>query len=147
MIKFCPNCYKNHINHSGCNNGYYWCLQEDVDTCWIDGCNQTLINIDFPATDFKILTEVSSDLSFYKAMIDLHEKDIIEYELKMGQFRNQAEQQKSIQNVQSRQESNVPKCPRCGSTQIQMVPRRFSLLTGFATNKTDRVCVNCKYKW
>lgn len=43
--------------------------------------------------------------------------------------------------------ANTPQCPKCGSTAIQMVPRKFSLLTGFATNKVDRVCVNCKYKW
>lgn len=47
----------------------------------------------------------------------------------------------------SMQENNIPRCPKCGSTQIQMVNRKFSLLTGFATNKVDRVCVNCKYKW
>ena len=39
------------------------------------------------------------------------------------------------------------RCPRCGSTQIQMVPRKWSPLTGFLTNKVDRVCVNCKKKF
>ena len=42
---------------------------------------------------------------------------------------------------------NEVKCPWCGSTQIQMVPRKWSLLTGFLTNKVDRVCVNCKKKF
>ena len=39
------------------------------------------------------------------------------------------------------------KCPECGSTNIQVVPRKWSLFTGIFTNATDRVCVNCKYKW
>lgn len=39
------------------------------------------------------------------------------------------------------------KCPKCGSTQIQMVPRKWSPLSGFMTNKIDRVCVNCKCKF
>lgn len=39
------------------------------------------------------------------------------------------------------------RCPKCGSTQIQMVPRKWSLMTGFLTNKVDRVCVNCKHKF
>lgn len=39
------------------------------------------------------------------------------------------------------------RCPRCRSTQIQIVPRKFSLLTGFATNKFDRICVKCKKKF
>lgn len=54
----------------------------------------------------------------------------------------------NIGNNNSRKDNtNHPKCPKCGSTAIQMVPRKFSLLTGFATNKVDRVCVNCKHKW
>lgn len=39
------------------------------------------------------------------------------------------------------------RCPRCKSTQIQMVPRKFSLLTGFATNKVDRMCVRCQKRF
>lgn len=39
------------------------------------------------------------------------------------------------------------RCPRCRSTEIQMVPRKFSLLTGFATNKIDRVCVRCQKRF
>ena len=38
-------------------------------------------------------------------------------------------------------------CPKCGSTQIQIVPRKWSLMTGVITNKVDRVCVNCKCKF
>lgn len=45
------------------------------------------------------------------------------------------------------QPNNIPRCPKCGSTQIQIVPRKWSLLAGFATRKTDRVCVNCKHRW
>lgn len=39
------------------------------------------------------------------------------------------------------------RCPRCGSHNIQIVQRKWSLLTGFLTNKVDRVCVNCKYRF
>lgn len=42
---------------------------------------------------------------------------------------------------------DLVRCPRCRSTQIQMVPRKFSLLTGFATNKIDRVCVKCQKRF
>lgn len=44
-------------------------------------------------------------------------------------------------------QEDVVHCPKCNSTQIQMVQRKWSLLTGFFTNKVDRVCVNCKHKW
>lgn len=39
------------------------------------------------------------------------------------------------------------RCPRCRSAEIQLVPRKFSLLTGFATNKFDRMCIRCKKKF
>jgi len=44
-------------------------------------------------------------------------------------------------------EQSDTKCPICGSTQIQAVPRKWSLATGFLTNKVDRVCLNCKHKF
>lgn len=50
-------------------------------------------------------------------------------------------------NEEFKKEQNQVHCPKCGSTNIQIVPRKWSLLTGFMTNKTDRVCVNCKYKF
>lgn len=39
------------------------------------------------------------------------------------------------------------KCPYCFSSEVQIIPRKFSLLTGFATNKFDRVCLRCKRKF
>ena len=39
------------------------------------------------------------------------------------------------------------RCPRCFSTDFQLVPKKFSLLTGFATNRVDRVCVKCMKKF
>ena len=41
----------------------------------------------------------------------------------------------------------VIRCPRCFSTDFQLVPKKFSLLTGFATNRVDRVCVKCMKKF
>lgn len=41
----------------------------------------------------------------------------------------------------------VVRCPRCRSTSVQLVPRKFSILTGYRTNKVDRVCVNCKHRF
>lgn len=40
-----------------------------------------------------------------------------------------------------------PRCPRCRSTSVQLVPRKFSIWTGYRTNKVDRVCINCKHRW
>lgn len=34
-------------------------------------------------------------------------------------------------------------CPKCGCTEFTPLRRKFSLLTGFATNKVDMVCSKC----
>ncbi len=38
-------------------------------------------------------------------------------------------------------------CPYCFSSEVQIVPKKFSLLTGFATNQFQRVCLRCKRKF
>ena len=45
--------------------------------------------------------------------------------------------------------SSIPKvqCPYCHSTEVQLVPKKFSILTGFATNSYNRVCVRCQRKF
>ena len=45
--------------------------------------------------------------------------------------------------VYPKKKESVVRCPRCFSTDFQLVPKKFSLLTGFATNHVDRVCVKC----
>ncbi len=45
------------------------------------------------------------------------------------------------------QETPKVKCPYCFSSEVQIVPKKFSLLTGFATNQFQRVCVRCKRKF
>lgn len=35
------------------------------------------------------------------------------------------------------------RCPRCGGTAFTPLKKKFSILTGFATNKVDLVCNNC----
>ena len=39
------------------------------------------------------------------------------------------------------------RCPKCGSTQITAVTRKWSPVTGFLTNKADRVCLSCKHRF
>lgn len=39
------------------------------------------------------------------------------------------------------------RCPYCGCTEFQMVPRKWSLFAGLLTNKVDRVCVKCKKRF
>ena len=52
-----------------------------------------------------------------------------------------------IANANTHNNSDEVRCPHCGSTQIQVVPRKWSIMTGLLTNKVDRVCMNCKHKF
>jgi hypothetical protein len=59
----------------------------------------------------------------------------VEYEARCAESRKRQE------------EKNKPRCPKCGCTEFQMVPRKWSPLTGFLTNRVDRVCVKCKTRF
>lgn len=44
--------------------------------------------------------------------------------------------------------SNQPKCPKCGSTDIGVVNKGYTLLTGFiGSGKPMNVCKNCGHTW
>lgn len=44
-------------------------------------------------------------------------------------------------------DTDIVSCPKCGSTHIQAVPRKWSIFSGLLTNKVDRVCLKCKHKF
>lgn len=54
---------------------------------------------------------------------------------------------KTVNTPSKVETNNQVRCPKCGSTQIQIVPRKYTIWAGFATNKVDRVCLNCKHKF
>ncbi len=41
----------------------------------------------------------------------------------------------------------IVRCPRCGCTSVQLIPKKWSILTGYRTNSVNRVCVNCKHRF
>ena len=61
------------------------------------------------------------------------------------EYENAVEMEEGYRKRQ--EEKNKPRCPKCGCTEFQMVPRKWSPLTGFLTNKVDRVCVKCKTRY
>lgn len=145
MIKLCNYCKNNNEKKLGCTHGYYWLLLDSVDRCPV--CENKLVNIDFDANDFKTIIKISTDESFIQAMIDLKEKDIIEYNLKMSQFKAQLSQ------TQAREESGKPHCPHCKSTNISPIgtgERVGSIaMWGVFSKKINKSfkCLDCKYTW
>lgn len=112
------------------------------------------IHCGYPLEDVKIsIRNESVDGSKTKEMIDDEEKqrlierayqEVSADEQKEKRFYEQREKNQGNVNPNI---TNTVKCPKCGSTQIQMVPRKWSLGMGLLTNKVDRVCVNCKKKF
>lgn len=146
MIKFCKKCHdEKKIRYWGDKYGYLWTLTDDAKIC--PDCQSNLVDIDFPALDLKILEKISDSTDFYDAMIKLHDDDIIEYELKMSQFRSQVEAQEAEAERKKADESK-PRCPKCGSTSITAGQKGYSILTGFlGSNKTVNRCSNCGHTW
>lgn len=62
-------------------------------------------------------------------------------------FEEKEKQQKiRQQQIQQKQQEAINHCPKCGGTQFTPVRKKFSLLTGFATNKIELICNNCGAK-
>lgn len=117
----------------------------DIDICPI--CKST----DWEDADLITIKEISTDKDFLEAMIELKKNDPIEYQLKMSQFKANLKQQEQVQ--ESRVEENKPRCPTCGSTNIQKISgtkRWFSTgLFGLASSDIGKsmCCKKCGYKW
>ena len=80
------------------------------------------------------------------AMIELKQKDIIEYGLKLSQFDAQVRQQ--VAELRQSSQANAVKCPRCGSTAVTAGRRGYSLISGFiGAGKTVNRCAKCGHKW
>lgn len=114
-----------------------------------DDCGGNLIEISLSYEDFRILCRISNDIEFFKAMVDLKEKDIIEYNLKMSQFRTQVQQQKSSKA----QNDTTPRCPHCHSSNIKPISglnRGASIAVwGVFSKKINKSfeCKSCGYTW
>lgn len=145
-LKICETCKKNKIDDGiSFSPGYIHYLNDDVEECLENHpLNTTNMSID----DFIILTKISNSTDFYDAMIELHDKDIIEYELKMSQFRAQVDAQ-----VEYKRQSNVPHCPTCKSTNIAKISgteRAASIIgLGIFSKKINKSfkCKNCGHTW
>ena len=151
----CPEImYKNYPNEFV----GYWCGGEYGPTnnkC--TRCGSELELISFSNDDFNTIQGISKDPYYIISMNDLSRKNQKNFTSKlvkdMGHpehIKSQALQQKPNLSTQV-PKNNIPNqvcCPKCGSTQIGVVNRGFSIITGFFGSGSPRnVCQNCGYKW
>lgn len=138
------NYYKGYITESLCNGNTSICPY----------CNGELIKADISEEDYILLGKATNNSrQLLDAMVDLHKKDIIEYELKMSQFRKQHEQGQQAQRQKSSNNSNQPKCPTCESTNVEKISLGKKAFGGalfglFSSNIRNTMhCKNCGAKW
>lgn len=145
-LKICPTCKKEKIQGKFYKNGYIDCYEDTATKC---PYGHPIIMTSMPDDDFTILAKISDSTDFYDAMIKLHDDDIIEYELKMSQFRSQVEAQEAEAERKKAEESK-PRCPYCNSTNLTKVSgtSRFAstLMFGIGSKKVGKQwkCNNCK---
>lgn len=162
-IQFCSNCDKTGKNEYADvfregSNGFNFhkgfihpheIKDDNTDVC--PYCNNKLVDTLITENDFDLIWDVSdSDRQFLEAMIDLKKKDPIEYQLKMSQFKANLKQQESSKKVE---EDDRPKCPTCGSTNIEKISLGKKAVGGalfgiFSSNvRKSMHCKSCGYKW
>ena len=156
-IYYCDSCaksygnvYKGNQKNAEFARGYIGGWNHGMEKCPF--CGGAIIDTNLPDSDFTVIREVSNyNRQFLEAMIELYNQNIVEYELKMSQFRTQYEQQESIKQIQK--EKNIPKCPTCGSTNIEKISAckkigggmLFGLFSSDVRNTMH--CKDCGAKW
>lgn len=143
MLKFCENCFKSPTGKGLSHKGFLPYLDDNDYIC--PYCNNKMQDT-IPEEDYMDIVQISGDTKFIKAMIDLNEKDPIEYQLKMATIRNQVQQQKQAKSQEKAH--NTLKCPRCGSTAITTGARGANHFWGLiGASKTVNRCGSCGYIW
>lgn len=129
-----------------CNQIFGCCKKTDIIHTG-NNCNGKLKELNITWEELSIIEDISSDNSFLQAMIDLKEKDIIEYNLKMSQFRSQVAQQEQQKEAKFKAAHQV-RCPKCGSTNVATGQRGYSMFWGFlGSGSTVNRCGKCGHKW
>lgn len=150
---YCPNCKKNNrLDMSPQKRTpaayLYSYVNREENECPYCHCRLLPMNID--VFEYNTILDISGDPEFTQAMDDLKQKDPIEFQLKMSQFKTQLQQQESSNPTE---EDNIPHCPTCGSTDIQKISGAKRWLStglfGLASSDIGKsmCCKKCGYKW
>ena len=125
---------------------------EKLDQLICPFCNNILIDTNLPVDDFHLIGETTHyNRQILDLMMELHEKDLIEYQLKLNQFKLQQEQSDVIREQE--RESNKLHCPTCNSTKVKKISGTAKV-AGAAmfgifskTARSQFKCEKCGYKW
>ena len=172
-VSICPKCVKElggvaerqrkitglgkvmYENNPSNYTGYWICDEYGPDDNKCMRCGGELEEINLEYRELMYIQRISKNPDYILALNDLKGKDIIEFESKMENIRQQLSDRDNQEKIQRdsekkimEQESNQVRCPKCGSTQITTGQRGYSLITGFlGSNKTVNRCAKCGYSW
>lgn len=178
-LKYCPNCLGNNVESKNVviepNNPavkligsnlmpmHYYTMYRGFFTTftYLDNticpkCKTKLIEMNLTEDEWNTLNAVSLEQDFIFAMDKLKQENIIEFTEKMSQFREVEKQwfhDKLEASTPKSSQSNVPKCPTCGSTNIKKISgtKRWvrTGLFGLASSDLGKTmqCNSCGYKW
>ena len=99
--------------------------------------------------DALIIYNATKSTEIIDAMIELKQRDIIEYGLKLSQFKSQLTQEQSIK-IQS---DTRPRCPHCKSLNVSKIGAGERIgsvaMLGLFSKKINKSfkCKNCGYTW
>lgn len=151
FMRYCEICAKNKNDSFGMRYHIPGYINTSIFILQNNKClmGHDTIQLSITCEDYEILTHISTDPNFMYAMINLHDTNIIEYNLKMSQFRQQVQMQQ-----QQQQQSSIPHCPTCGSTNLKKISGlskagSVALWGIFAAGRTSKTwhCNNCKAEW
>lgn len=127
-----------------CDNVWYIDIGETPSITTCRQCGGHPIKTNLTTDEFKYIKQISTDRDFIEAMMKLKHENIIDFKLKIADFKSRVESDEN----ERKKNVNIPSCPKCSSTSIATVNRGFSLLTGFiGSGKPMNVCQKCGYKW
>ncbi len=148
-VKLCRQCRKELNTDSRPGTAYFPWLYEDDYEC--PRCSSKLVDTIISAEEYMIIAETSNTILFLETMINLKAKNLIEYQLKIQQFKTQIQQQEALEEQQ--RESKKPHCPTCGSSDLEKISESSkimdSIIWGFGGKQRYKTyhCNNCGYEW
>ena len=161
VVKYCEKCFKDPTGYLktmndilGWNEEYtkkydtigFYCCEENKECCTYHP-DEKLYQMQLNTSEFNTLSKISNDSNFIISMNKLKEENIIDFNLKMSQFK--ANSQTEDQNTNN----SILHCPYCNSTNIRKigtVNRTISVgMFGLASKKIGKThkCNHCGSTW
>ena len=169
-IYYCVNCINNNkiitltewrkwgttmelpYNKEAIVNGFIDFPTNTTDFTKCPHCDSETVELSLTVDDWNILKQISTESDFILQMDNLKKTDVIDFNLKLSQLKaNTTTSTPSVTPTPS--QSNIPKCPTCGSTNIKKISGTKKWVStglfGLASSDLGKTmqCNSCGAKW